>query len=100
MSREPKNSTGQLSRIQVLDIINKERDYQESQWDLNELLPSGLTRAQRNLETTPFLVMIKSYLDEAIYNWTWDYKRGTDEVTVLQGLVKIAALAAAALEYS
>lgn len=48
-----------LSRQQALGVIDAERDYQEDTWDADELLPSGLTRGQRDSELPPHLVMLK-----------------------------------------
>jgi hypothetical protein len=99
--REPQVSNHEsITLDQVIELIRQERAYQDQTFKKDDTLPSGLTRSQRNLETTPFLVMLQSYISDALDKWTWDYKFGTDEVTVLQQLVKIAAIATAAIELS
>jgi hypothetical protein len=87
-----------LTQDQAIELIKQERAYQDSTFDPTEKLPSGVTIAERDLELTSHLIMLKSYIDDAIDGWTWDYKRGTDEVNVLQQIAKIGAISVRALE--
>ena len=89
-----------LTREQAFDIIAKERDYQDKTFDPNQKLDSGNTRLQRDAEVLPHLVLLQSYVTEAMADWTFSHKRGyaSGSLPALQQIAKIAAIAERALE--
>lgn len=89
-----------LNRQEVFQLINNERDYQDHTFDPNQVLDSGLTRAQRDSEVLPHLVLLKSYIDDAMYCWTFSHRRGyaSGSLPALQQVAKIAAIAVRAIE--
>lgn len=84
-----------LTRAQVFSLINTERTYQDTNYSPDEVTTSGLTRAQRDLEAAPGVLMIDEYTAKARTAWT-----GTkgDQTPTLQQVAKIAAIAVRILE--
>lgn len=84
-----------LSRGEVYNIINAERDYQDTTYNPDEVTSSGLTRRERDLEVAPGILMIDEYVDKARAAWV-----GTkgDSIPALQQVAKIAAIAVRILE--
>lgn len=90
-----------LQRNDVYHIIDVERDYQDATYNPHEVLESGLTRMQRDLDITPTLTLLASYIRMADDAWTNSKKvqnasGGTSNAT--QMLAKIAAIAVRGLE--
>ena len=86
-----------LTREQVFELINKEREYQDRNYDPAYVLTSGQTRAQRDLEVSPGVLMLEAYSRKAAD--TWINTVGTNLPT-LQQVAKIAAIAVRILERS
>lgn len=85
-----------LTRSDVYGIIDTERRYQDSMHNPHEILSSGQTRAQRDLDVTPGLVLLESYVQKAQTVWT---DRGSiGSFMALQQIAKIAAIAVRILE--
>jgi hypothetical protein len=95
-----------MTREQVFELINKEREFQDTTFDPNEVLDSGLTRLERDSEVLPHIRLIQDYAHEAGLDWTYSHKRGHKEssgnpsgsLVAAQGIAKIAAIAVGALE--
>ena len=99
-----------LTQEQAIDIIKKEREYQDKTFDPNAVLPSGLTRAQRDSEINSHLDLILGYAQDAQNCWVFSTKttnavEGNREhdpekgnLAALQQIAKIAAIALRALE--
>lgn len=85
-----------LKREEVYFLINAERLYQDRNYDPNAVLSSGATRAERDLDVTPGLVLLDSYVRKAQDAWT-DQKVG-GSTPALQQVAKIAAIAVRILE--
>ena len=83
-----------LVRSDVFDIINKERDYQDANYNPEEVLSSGQKRGVRDLDVTPHLVMLDLYIRKA--QEAWNVKG--DNKPALQQVAKIATIAVRALE--
>jgi len=87
-----------LKRIEVYFLINAERLYQDRTYDPNAVLTSGQTRAERDLDVAPGLVLLDSYVRKAQDTWT-DRAGGTgNNIPTLQQVAKIAAIAVRILE--
>lgn len=84
-----------LHRNQVFDLINKERNYQDTNYDPNFVLSSGQTREQRDLEVSPGVLMLEAYTRKAADAWV--NTKGTN-LSTLQQVAKIAAIAVRILE--
>lgn len=83
-----------LSRGQVFDIIETERSYQDANYNADEKLSSGSTRAQRDIDVTAHLVLLDQYVQKAKEAWL---VKG-DNVPSLQQIAKVAAIAIRAIE--
>lgn len=83
-----------MTREQVFQIINKERDYQDTTYEPNKVLQSGQTRQQRDLDVTAHLVLLDAYVRKAKDAWVIP---GTN-TPALKQIAKIAAIAVRALE--
>jgi hypothetical protein len=83
-----------MTREQVYKIIDTERTYQDETYDPNEVLQSGQTRGQRDLDVTAHLVLLDAYIGKAKDAWVVP---GTN-TPALQQIAKIAAIAVRALE--
>lgn len=84
-----------LKREQVYQIIETERAYQDKTYNPNEVLSSGQTREQRDLDVTPGLVMLGTYLHKA--NSAWTGQKGSSLASIQQ-IAKIATIAVRILE--
>jgi len=84
-----------LNRTAVYNIINAERNYQDTTYSPDELLSSGVTRGQRDLDVTPGLTLLDAYTRKA--QDAWVNRKGTD-LPALQQIAKIAAIAVRILE--
>lgn len=95
-----------MTREQVFELVNKEREYQDATFNPEEVLDSGLTRRQRDSEVLPHIRLIQDYAHEAGMDWTYSHKRGhkdhkgspSGSFAAVQGIAKIAAIAIRALE--
>lgn len=85
---------------EAVEIVKKEREYQDILFDPTQKLDSGNTRQQRDAEVLPHLVLIDSYVRDAMDCWTFSHKRGyaSGSLPALQQIAKIAAIAVRALE--
>lgn len=83
-----------LTREQAIALINTEREYQDTTYSPDQLKDSGLTRAQRDLDVTPHLVLLSGYVRKAEEAWITP----GSNVPALQQIAKIAAIAIRALE--
>lgn len=87
-----------LTRQQVYELIDRERQHQDSTYDPNFILTSGLTRQQRDREVSPGILMLEGYARKATSAWI-DTKNGNN-LPALQEVAKIAAIAVRVLERS
>lgn len=83
-----------MNREQVFEVINKEREYQDINYDPNQVLTSGATRLQRDLDVTSHLVLLDIYVQKAKEAWL---VKG-DNKPALKQIAKVAAIAVRALE--
>lgn len=86
-----------LTREQVFSLINTERDYQDLNYDPDELLSGngGITRRQRDLNAAPGILMLVDYSRKATDAWV---NTKGNQVPSLQQVAKIAAIAVRILE--
>jgi hypothetical protein len=84
-----------LNRVQVIQLIDAERQYQDLSYNPDEKLSSGLTRRQRDLDVTSGLVMLDTYLRKAQDDWTNQKCSSRDS---LRQVAKLAAIAVRILE--
>jgi hypothetical protein len=84
-----------LTRTQVFALISNERAYQDVTYDPNEVLSTGVTRLQRDLDVTPGILMLEEYNAKA--RAAWVARKGSD-LPALQQIAKIAAIATRILE--
>lgn len=85
-----------MKRDDVYFLINAERLYQDRTYDPNAVLNSGQTRAERDIDVTPGLVLLDSYVRKAQDAWT--SKASQSNIPALQEIAKIAAIAVRILE--
>lgn len=85
-----------LYRSEVYEIVDGERNYQDSTYNPDEVLSSGQTRRERDLDVTPGLVMLDAYVRKAQDAWT--DQKGQGSRAALQQVAKIAAIAVRILE--
>lgn len=85
-----------LKRTEVYALIEAERLYQDSTYNPAKMLSSRQTRGERDLDVTPGLVLLDSYVRKAQDAWT-DQKTG-GSLAALQQVAKIAAIAVRILE--
>lgn len=85
-----------MERELVYKIIDREREYQEANYNPNQVLSSGVTREIRDKDVTAHLTMLDTYLRKAQDSWT-NLKKG-DNTESLRNVAKIAAIAVRALE--
>lgn len=84
-----------LTREQVFEIINTERNYQDTNYRPDEVVSSGLTRRMRDAEVSPGILMLEAYARKA--GDAWVNTKGTN-LPALQQVAKIAAIAVRILE--
>lgn len=84
-----------LSSAQVSQILADERAYQDETYSPKEMLSSGQTRAERDLDVTPGLTLLSAYVRKA--EDAWVNRKGSD-LAALQQIAKIAAIAVHILE--
>jgi hypothetical protein len=84
-----------LSREQVYNLIDTEREYQDYNYQPNSVTTSGLTRRERDLEVGPGLTMLSAYVRKA--EDAWVNTKG-DATPSLQQIGKLAAIAVRILE--
>lgn len=84
-----------LSREQVYNLIDTEREYQDYNYQPNQITSSGLSRRDRDLEVGPGLVMLSTYIRNA--EDAWVTQKG-DSTKSLQQIAKLAAIAVRILE--
>lgn len=83
-----------LNFKQAVDVVAKERVYQDNTYNANEVLSSGVTRLQRDLDVTSHLVLLDQYIEKAKIAWL---TKGDNRPSLKQ-IAKIAAIAIRALE--
>lgn len=86
-----------LTREEVFRLINFERAYQDKTYSPDEKTSTGLTRAQRDLEPAPGILMLEAYVRKATNAWV---NTKGDNTPALQQVAKIAAIAVRILERS
>lgn len=84
-----------LSKQEVFNIIDTERQYQDATYNPEQMLSSGVTRRTRDLDVTPGLVMLDTYVRKAQDAWTG--QKGSS-LAAMQQIAKIAAIAVRILE--
>ncbi len=99
-----------LTRNQAIDVIETERTYQDKTFSPYQVLPSGLTREQRDSEVLPHLALIQGYAEDAFKCWVFsrattnavepnrEHTAEVGNLAALQQIAKIAAIALRALE--
>ena len=85
-----------MKRSDIYQVIDKEREYQDGFYKPDEKLSNGLgpTRAERDRDVTPHLVLLDLYINKAKEDWN---VKG-DNRPALKQIAKIAAIAVRALE--
>lgn len=83
-----------MTREQALKVVIGEREYQERTFDPNEVMSSGVTRGQRDLDVTSHMVLLDAYVEKAKSAWV---PKGSN-LSALQQIAKVAAIALRALE--
>lgn len=84
-----------LTRQEVFDLINKEREYQDGNYNPEAKVSSGLTRRQRDAEVSPGILMLEAYTRKASDAWV---NTKDSNIPALQQVAKIAAIAVRILE--
>jgi hypothetical protein len=84
-----------LARDQVYQLIDTERAYQDATYNPHEVLSTGVTRLQQDLDVTPGILMLEEYNGKA--RAAWVARKGSD-LPALQQIAKIAAIAVRILE--
>ena len=85
-----------LKRADVYMLIEEERRYQDVRYDPEQVLSSGQTRRDRDLDVTSGLVLLDSYVRKAQDDWT--NKASQSNIPAMQQVAKIAAIAVRILE--
>lgn len=80
-----------LTREQVFDIINQEREHQDRNYNPDETTSSG----QRDLDVAPGVLMLNAYNHKAAQIWV---STVGNNLPTLQQVAKIAAIAVRILE--
>lgn len=85
-----------MTRKDVFEVIDRERDYQDSTYSPDEQLSGGAgpTRRERDRDVTSHLVLLDLYIEKAKNDWN---VKG-DNRPALKQIAKIAAIAVRALE--
>lgn len=83
-----------MNREQVYTIVDKEREYQDTTYPPTTTIGSGVTRAQRDKEVVPHILLIESYAAKAREAWVYS---GSNKGAIQQ-IAKIVAIAVRALE--
>ena len=86
-----------MKLLDALSIVTKERAYQDANYRPDEATSTGLTRAQRDLEPAPGILMLEAYARKAADAWV---NTKGDNTPALQQVAKIAAIAVRILERS
>jgi hypothetical protein len=84
-----------MTREQVFELINREREYQSQSYVPDERISSGLTRRERDAEVSPGILMLEAYVRKATDAWV--NTKGSN-TPALQQVAKIAAIAVRILE--
>lgn len=82
-----------LTRQEVFDLINKEREYQDGNYNPEAKVSNGLTRRQRDAEVS--ILMLEAYTRKASDAWV---NTKDSNIPALQQVAKIAAIAVRILE--
>lgn len=83
-----------MKREDVYKIIDTERAFQDTNYDKDAVLTSGVTRGQRDLDVTSHLVLLDIYVNKAKEAWL---AKG-DNRPALKQIAKVASIAVRALE--
>lgn len=85
-----------MTRQDIFEVINKEREFQDSTYRPDEKLSGGIgpTRRERDKDVTSHLVLLDLYVGKAKEAWN---TKG-DNRPALQQIGKIAAIAVRAIE--
>lgn len=84
-----------LTRPEVFSIIDEEREFQDRNYDPDEVVSSGLTRRDRDKEVSVGIAMLTAYIARA--QQTWISVKG-DNLPALQEVAKIASIAVRIME--
>lgn len=84
-----------LDRQEVFELINDEREFQDQNYNPNELLSTGVSRGVRDLDVSAGILMLSAYVRKA--EEAWVNTKGTN-LPALQQVAKIAAIAVRILE--
>ncbi len=79
---------------EAIAVVSRERVYQDKTYDPDQVLSSGLTRRQRDMEITSHLVLLDQYVEKAKAAWL----PAGNSTAALKEVAKIAAIAIRALE--
>jgi hypothetical protein len=83
-----------MTTTEVFEIIKRERQFQDINYNSEEKLSSGQTRAVRDLDVTSHLVLLDLYITKA--KEAWNVKG--DNLPALQQIAKIGAIVVRAME--
>ncbi len=78
-------------REEVYQVIDGERDYQESRWNISTTNTAG------NHSVTEFLVYMRDYVEEALHHVSRHADPGASDIA-LNSVRKVAALGVACME--
>lgn len=84
-----------MTRAEVYSLIDAERTYQDGAYDPRELLSSGATRGQRDMDVAPGILLLDGYIRKAETAWIDTHN---NNLQALQYVAKIAAIAVRILE--
>jgi hypothetical protein len=84
-----------LSRKKVYDVIDRERNYQDAEYNPDAKTSSGLTRRERDQEVIVGIAMLREYVNKA--SDVWVGTKGS-QFPAIQQVAKIAAIAVRVLE--
>lgn len=83
-----------MTREKAFEIVNLERAYQDGFVPEGETVGSGITRADRDKEVPPHILLLEAYAAKARDAWMI---KGSNK-QALQQIAKVAAIAVRALE--
>lgn len=90
-----------MNRQTVYQIIDAERAFQDRTYEPTHILPTGVTREQRDADVPPHLVLMRAYLTKAEEAWAFQ-RDGEDgdmaRLTAMRCVAKITAIGVRALE--
>lgn len=84
-----------MTRKEVYEVIDNEREYQDRNYNPEQRTSSGVTRRERDYDVAPGICMLEVYCRKA--GDAWVNTKGTQH-PALQQVAKIAAIAVRILE--